>query len=156
MNTIRYYDIEMDNKPLANCYIAHCRLANCHLAYCYLAYCPLFILQTVHSLFSIGPWDTDSLLVEQRCTWRAPLQLGLTIMVSLLMSERGSYFLLFFFFCMFPRVLLLTLCVSIRHMESLGQGTSYCRSCFGSGWPHYFWDHPTLGGCWFESPIHGR
>ena len=55
MNTIHYYDIEMDNKPLANCYIAHCRLANCHLAYCYLACCPLFILQTVHSLFSIGP-----------------------------------------------------------------------------------------------------
>ena len=42
------------------------------------------------------------------------------------------------FFCMFPRILLLNLCVATGHMEYLGKCTSCCGSCFGSGCPHYF------------------
>ena len=57
------------------------------------------------------------------------------------------------FFCMFPRVLLLSLWVVIGHMESLGRCSSYCGPCFGSGCPCYFWDHSTFGGCWSEGPL---
>lgn len=98
----------------------------------------------------------DSLLTNQRWTWRAPLRLGLTLMGSLLMTWVRVLLSLISFFYMFPRVVLLTLCLAIVHMKFLGLGTSYCKSCFGSDCPYYFWDHPAFKGYWFEGPLLGR
>ena len=131
------------------------RTLPCILPSIHLAYCPLFILQTMHSLFNIAPWDMDSLLMNQRWTWRAPLQLGLTLMGSLL--TRWVRVLLSFisFFYIFPKVVLLALCLAIVHMKFLGWGTSYCKSCIRSSCPYYFWDHPGFKGCWFKGPLLG-
>ena len=52
-------------------------------------------------------------------------------------SEDPTLLLFFFFFCMFPRVLL-TLCVATGHIESFGRCNFCYGSCLGNGYPHYF------------------
>ena len=52
-------------------------------------------------------------------------------------SEDPTLLLFFFFFCMFPRVLL-TLCVATGHIESFGRCNFCYGSCLGNGYLHYF------------------
>ena len=120
------------NSHLANCTLSILQiviyfLSNCHLANCTLSILQTVILQTVPSFFSIRPWNTISLLVVWGWTWGAFLWSRLISMTFLLMGWVEILLSLIIFFCMFPRVLFLTLCVATGCMESFGK----CSFCFG-------------------------
>ena len=60
------------------------------------------------------------------------------------------------FFCMFPRILLLTLCVVIGYLESIGRSSSCCGPKLGGNCHHRFRDHLASEGCWFKGPLLGE
>ena len=59
------------------------------------------------------------------------------------------------FFCIFPRILLLTLCVVTDYLESMGRSSSCYGPKLGGYCHHHFLDHPASEGCWFKGPLLG-
>ena len=143
LKTVIYF---LANYYLANSHIANFHLANCHLANCYPATCHL-----LNCAFSFQRWIVKYVLIargeEVNLRSTTSIRAHFDGLSSNEVSKDPT------FFCMFPRVLLLSQWVVIGHMDSLGRCSSYCGPCFGSGCPCYFWDHSTFGGCWSEGPL---